>query len=284
MRRFYRIAGMNFCVSDPEEKMFEHDGALTNFRTEPLEEYREIVLRLKESLDAPEGELYGSDGGVLAYRTREKMICYYGCYRSGWDKGYMRISRGANATCVQLRKDNDKICLYSGNALEAMELQHHLVRNGGFLLHASYIDVNGEAILFTAPSGTGKSTQAALWCDLRGAELINGDRAAVTIGEKGAFACGVPYSGSSQVRKNVTCPLKAVVVLSQEKETTVKRMETMTAFRSIWEGCSVNTWDPEDMNLCAQAVMGLLQRVPVYHLACTPDESAVRILEEALGK
>ena len=284
MRRFYRIAGMNFCVSAPEGNGFEDDGVLANFRIAPTAGYREITLSLKEQLDPPEGELYAADGSVCVYRKNDALIYYCGCYDRKWEKGYLRIMRDQNRTEAQLHKHSEKIHLSSGIALEAMELQHHLARHGGFLLHASYIDVNGEAILFTAPSGTGKSTQAALWCNLRGAELINGDRAAVTVGENGVFACGVPYSGSSPVRKNVTCPLNAVVFLSQAKETTIHRLEGMAAFRKIWEGCSVNTWDPEDMNLCARAVMNMLSHVPVYHLACTPDDSAVRILEEILGK
>ena len=284
MRRFYRIAGINFCVSAPEGNGFEDDGVLANFRIAPTAGCREITLSLKEQLDPPEGELYAADGSVCVYRKIDELIYYCGCYDRKWEKGYLRIVRDQNRTDAQLHKHGEKIHLSSGIALEAMELQHHLARHGGFLLHASYIDVNGEAILFTAPSGTGKSTQASLWCNLRGAELINGDRAAVTVGENGVFACGVPYSGSSPVRKNVTCPLNAVVFLSQAKETTIHRLEGMAAFCKIWEGCSVNTWDPEDMNLCAQAVMNMLSRVPVYHLACTPDDSAVRILEKTLGK
>ena len=284
MRRFYRIAGINFCVSAPADEWFEDDGVLTNFRTEPTEEYHEILLCLREQLDPPEGEPYAADGSVCVYRKNDGLISYYGCYERKWEKGYLRIACGQNRSDVQLRKDSDAIRLSAGILLDAMELQHQLVQRGGFLLHASYIDVNGEAILFTAPSGTGKSTQASLWCSLRGAELINGDRAAVRVEKEGVYACGVPYSGSSHVRKNANRPLKAVVFLSQAKETTIDRLEGMAAFRKIWEGCSVNTWDPEDMSLCAQTVMNLLSRVPVYHLACTPDESAVRILEGILGK
>ena len=284
MGRFYEIAGMRFCVTAPEGEGFENDGILTNFRTEPTAEYYEISLRLVEQAEPPEGELYAADGNVCAYRNGDKLIYYRGCYERQWEKGYLRIARERNCTHAQLRKYSDAVRLSVGTALEAMELQHRLLQNDGFLLHASYIDVQGAAVLFTAPSGTGKSTQASLWCKLRSARLINGDRAAVRVGQDGAYAWGVPYSGSSPVRENVTRPLKAVVVLSQAKETSIDRLEGMAAFRKIWEGCSVNTWDTEDMNLCARTVMRRLSCVPVYHLACTPDESAVRALEEKLGK
>lgn len=133
-------------------------------------------------------------------------------------------------------------------------------------------------MLFTAPSGTGKSTQAQLWCDHRGAELINGDRIAVGNG----MIYGIPFCGSSTVAKNVTLPLAAVVYLSQAPTNTITRLRGVAAFRKLWEGCSVNVWDEEDMDRCSRAVMDTVAAVPVLHLACTPDERAVALLEQAL--
>ena len=59
--------------------------------------------------------------------------------------------------------------------LQALELFHLLLLEGGAVLHASYILVRGRAILFSGPSGVGKSTQANLWAQYRSAEVINGE-------------------------------------------------------------------------------------------------------------
>jgi len=56
------------------------------------------------------------------------------------------------------------------------------------------------------------------------------------------------------------------------------------AFSKIWEGVSVNTWITEDVEAVSNAVLHAATAIPVYHLACTPDESAVTVLEEALRK
>lgn len=56
-------------------------------------------------------------------------------------------------------------------------LERRMLQKDSFILHSAYIRHRGRAILFSAPSGTGKSTQASLWAQYAGAEIINGDRA-----------------------------------------------------------------------------------------------------------
>ena len=90
----------------------------------------------------------------------------------------------------------------------AMELV--LIINQGFQLHASVINWKDKGILFSAPSGTGKSTQADLWKKYEGAEVINGDRALIRK-EKGDFTVyGYPYAGTSKIYTNFSAPIKAI--------------------------------------------------------------------------
>ena len=56
------------------------------------------------------------------------------------------------------------------------------------------------------------------------------------------------------------------------------------AFAKIWEGVSVDTWDREDLEIVSQLVQKAAQTIPVYHMPCTPDESAVIVLEDTLRK
>ena len=100
------------------------------------------------------------------------------------------------------------------------------------VFHASYIGCAGGGILFTAPSGTGKSTQAELWRVHRGARVHNGDKAGVTLRET-PMAHGVPFSGTSKICENVSLPLRVVVVLSQAPENTVRRLGAAEAAASL---------------------------------------------------
>ena len=95
-------------------------------------------------------------------------------------------------------------------ALEAVGLFDVFAARGMLVLHSAYIVTSaGEAILFSGPSGVGKSTQAALWERCAGARVVNGDRALVDVGKK--TANGIFYAGTSGISENVTAPVRAIV-------------------------------------------------------------------------
>jgi hypothetical protein len=113
-------------------------------------------------------------------------------------------------------------------------------------------------------------------------EVINGDRSAVRLVDGEVCACGIPFAGSSNICKNITLPLGAIVYLKQAPRNQIRRLRGAEAFRKVWEGCSVNTWDKADVAAVSETVQQVVCAVPVYELACTADEQAVKILEEAL--
>lgn len=284
MERCYNFAGITFCVCGPDGKMFRNEEILAPFTSTDKEADCNIEFQIVDELLPPEGNCIFRNPTVWIYESNGAQIRYHGPLREGISFAYLRIYRqGANSHVQVLRRMIPEY-IPTKLVLNALETEHRIVRNHGFLLHASFISHEGNAILFTAPSGTGKSTQADLWCRLRGAEQINGDRAAVIISPKGIHACGVPYSGSSGICKNAVLPLKAIVFLSQAPETEISRLRGVRAFRRVWEGCSINVWDRQDVDLCISSVTEMIATVPIFHLACTPDESAVLALEEALRK
>ena len=149
--------------------------------------------------------------------------------------------------------------------------------------HASYIDYQGHGILFTASSGTGKSTQAELWRKYRDAVVINGDKAAVSL-RKFPTVHSIPFSGTSGICRNVSLPLEAIVVLSQAKENTIHKMRFIESVSALFSNIFVEKCISEEWNMAADLVMELAQRVNIYSLACTPDEQAVEVLEKELFK
>ena len=147
--------------------------------------------------------------------------------------------------------------------------------------HASYIEVNGCGILFTAPSQTGKSTQAELWRQYRNAEVINGDKAAVRM-EKTVTVNSLPFSGTSGICKNKTLPLKAIVYLSQAPENTVRRMGASEAVTALCQNVFADKLVSEEWSKTLNLLLDLVSNVPIYHLAYTPDVRAVEELEKYL--
>lgn len=150
------------------------------------------------------------------------------------------------------------------------------------LFHASYISVDGGAILFSGSCGAGKSTQAELWRKHKGAEVINGDKAGVSVENGAVYAHGLPFCGTSGICKNRTLPLTAIVLLSQSSENTVRRTVGVEAIESLLKNIYLDFLAPGETQKCVDTLIQLLGTVPVYSLACTPDERAVKTLATQL--
>ena len=282
MEKYYSFAGIDLCVAIPDEKMYTDDRHLTAFRRDAVADPHRFTFTMVEELTPPSAACLFADGGCRAYREGEAVACYYGSVGHDAEPAYMRVLHEGRRHSVQLRAGDVPGRVGVHIVLTALGVEHLVVQQRGVILHASYVLTEDGAILFTAPSGTGKSTQAELWRTLRGAEVVNGDRAVIRWQDGGPVACGLPFAGSSPYCRRATAPLRAVVYLGQAPETTITRLGGVAAFRRIWEGCSLRTWDKADVALASETVKRLVETVPVYNLNCLPDESAVIALERML--
>lgn len=168
------------------------------------------------------------------------------------------------------------------NALEESGIFRMLAEHGGVVLHSSYIITQrGEALLFSAPSGTGKSTQAELWRSYAGAKVINGDRALVKA-ENGVTANGILFSGTSGISENVTAPLRAIVLLRQSEKNEIRSVSGKEAFMRLLPQCSYYPDEEENLRLVTGILAEIISAVLVYDFGCVPDESAVSALSEVL--
>lgn len=172
---------------------------------------------------------------------------------------------------------------FSSNLCDLLSIETLLLLHDGFLLHASFIDIGGAALLFSAPSGTGKSTQAALWQRYMGARIINGDRAALRYINGAWHACGLPYAGSSQICHDADLPCRAIVILRQAKENRLMRLSAREAVPALYPELSVHEWEKAQVEAAASLLLNLLRDIPVYRLDCLPDEGAVRLLAKELS-
>ena len=275
IERYLNIAGIRVRIC--ADSIFS-DSVLREYIAEPGAVNHSFFARIVSGLPLPVGAMVYCGGDRRIYRDGERTLIYQGDVQVPY---LCAIRQGEDGTLEFLAEKMPQ-GITGKQLLNAIDLPHLLTRHDGFLLHASFVEHEGSAILFTAPSETGKSTQAQLWCDYAGAELVNGDRAAVRIIDGEVFACGTPFSGSSPVRRNVILPLRAIVYLSQAPVNSIHRLKGVRAFRHIWEGCTVNFWDRSDLEPATNTVSEVASRVPVYHLACTPDVRAVELLKHTL--
>ena len=216
------------------------------------------------------------------------------------EDGALRIERLPAAAvkpcaCVWMREDDPLSvtgCIYPDrtnlirsldNLLDASELELLLTKLGIFSLHSSLVRRReGDAILFTAPSGTGKSTQAGLWEQFAGAETLNGDRSMIRRVDGVWTAFGSPFAGTSGIYRNEHAPIRALIVLRQAPENTIRRLPLAEAFRLIYSESVLPRWHTDAHQRVISLVTEIVSEVPVYLLACTPDERAVTLLKQTL--
>ena len=274
MEKHYRFAGLELTIALPDDRMYLEDYWLAPFAVESVDAPHYFRFDMTAELTPPRSECVLSIPSQQIYREGDWNVRYVG--------DHIRVASRGRDHRAELKESACTGRAGVHTVLTAIGVEHLLAQAGGFVFHCSFIEYNGKAILFTAPSETGKSTQAELWRSLRGARIINGDRAAIRRDGDVLLAEGLPFSGSSHHCRNASVPIGAIVYLAQAPETSIRKMRGYEAFSRIWEGVSVNTWDREDMDKVSALVQDLATAVPLYYLPCTPDESAVIALEQAL--
>lgn len=156
-----------------------------------------------------------------------------------------------------------------------------LLRHNAFLLHSSVVMHNEKAVLFFGPSGVGKSTQAKLWCNYIGADIINGDRC-VIMQKNGIFlGGGSPWCGTSEIRRKEQAPIAGIFFINQSDENSVLPLGDK-AFKHLISQTVVNSWDVGFMSAVTQMIAELILHIPVYQLNCRPDNDAVNVAYSTL--
>ena len=162
-----------------------------------------------------------------------------------------------------------------------MALEMLLIQNDAMLLHSSVVQVNGKAVLFSAPSQVGKSTQAALWEKHASAQILNGDRCVIRQLNGCFYGGGSPLAGSSNIFRSEYFPIAGIFLLEQAPENAVTQVFT-SALSPLLSQTLVNSWDTAFMTRITTLYQQLLLQVPIYKLRCRPDEDAVRIAYKTL--
>ncbi len=200
------------------------------------------------------------------------------------------------AGCVQIRKADPlhmRGWIYPEQADRVRDLMHlldlsdleiALASLGAVSLHSSLIRYRGEGILFTAPSGTGKSTQAELWEQYENADTINGDRSLLRMADGHWTAFGGPFAGSSGIYRNESVPIRALVVLEQAPENTIELLKPAEAFRKLYSEMVLPRWNNSAHTRVISIVTRLCTELPVWILRCTPDQRAVDLLKETIWR
>ena len=160
----------------------------------------------------------------------------------------------------------------------------YLISVGGMMLHASAVVVDDSAYLFSAPSGTGKSTHTTLWLRrFPDAYILNDDKPALFFQDGQVCAAGTPFSGKFDISVNRTVRLRAIAFIERSE---TNRIEQIPEKRGLYELLN-QTARPDSVELyqkLLQNVAAILTRTPIYKLYCNMDDDAATVAYEAMRK
>jgi len=174
-----------------------------------------------------------------------------------------------HAALPQLTVDECRY-VYMGEAF-----YHKLLNFDGMLLHASCVAKNDKAYLFSAKSGTGKSTHTHLWLEqLDGVTMINDDKPAVREIDGTFYACGTPFSGKNDESSNQLVPIRAIVFLERAADNSIERITPKEAL-PLFMSQTIRPAKKEYMIKMLDVLDRVLSEVPVYRLRCNISRDAV---------
>lgn len=158
-----------------------------------------------------------------------------------------------------------------------------LLLHGGFMLHSSAVEYNGGAYLFSAASGTGKSTHTSLWLkEFSGARIINDDKPAILLKESGVFACGTPWSGKSDLNLPVCVPLKGICILTRSENNYIEPLAAEDALFPLLDQ-TVRPKDEEKMSLLLEMLGEVIEQVGVWKMGCNISAEAAKMAYAAMS-
>lgn len=175
---------------------------------------------------------------------------------------------------------------FSDNYLETLAVLRKIAEKlpdyDAVLFHGTVVAADQKAYMFTAPSGTGKTTHARLWMDiLPDAHILNGDKPFLKVTEQGIFACGDPWQGKERYGTNEILPLKSICILERAEENSIEKITFSDALPALVK----QVYRPEASMLATLKLISELgQRTELYRLKCNTDpEAACVSIEEMTG-
>ena len=284
----YRIANNLIEIKGLQNEYLEHRLSaylITDTHTVP-----DIVVnfKLNNDISVPEG------------RDFNRINTWYWIDRG--DEGYSAIKQHIQTRQTLNRMDFNKSC--SEVTIEYIDINglfidfstdrmlHHVLGDafsfcqtvrGNMLLHSAAVSYKGQAILFSAPSGTGKSTHTALWKEYFSDDVVlfNDDTPIIVNDNGKLFACGTPWSGKTEINENMILPLKAIVCLKQGSENSIRKLNTIEAVIKLLDETRKPVFE-ELMEKHIDFINEIIKTTPIYELSCNISKEAVDLVKNTI--
>ena len=136
------------------------------------------------------------------------------------------------------------------------------------LMHGAVIAENNDAYMFSAPSGTGKTTHIKLWLENNDkAFVVNGDKPLIRIIDNKAYACGTPWSGSEGMNTNIMVELKSIVIMRRGDDNHIEKMNFLKAYPYLLQQTHMSK-DADKAKRTIEILSSLCGKVSVWYFEC----------------
>lgn len=182
----------------------------------------------------------------------------------------------------EAEKEGREVVEYSDSYLETLAVYRQIAEKlpmyNTFLFHGSAIAVDDRGYLFTAKSGTGKSTHTRLWREYFGerAIMVNDDKPLLKVSTNGVRVYGTPWDGKHRLSNNVSVQLKAVCILVRDDVNHIEEISAGEAYQMLLQ----QSYRPLDKKAVVQTLTLLdilKEHVKFYRLGCNMDPEAAKV-------
>lgn len=190
-------------------------------------------------------------------------------------------------SAMEDKKEGLPIRNFPDSYLETLAVYRKIAENllayDTILFHGSVIAVDGIGYLFTAKSGTGKSTHTRLWREYFGerAVMVNDDKPLLQITENGVIAHGTPWDGKHHLSENISVPLKAICILTRASENHIKSISKSEACLILLQ----QSHRPQGylkMEKTLKILDMISSNISLYRLGCNMEIEAVETAYNAM--
>jgi hypothetical protein len=148
------------------------------------------------------------------------------------------------------------------------------------IVHSSAIVKNGYGLLFTGPSGIGKTTVAMMCNDHENTLVINDEGNLISRPDATSSPVsvhGIPIIGKLPQKSNISAPLSCILLLKQSNRTILRPLDRTEAFKRLMFQVVANVYfGQNDMNAILTSKADFCEeitgRIPCYELEFTLDK------------
>lgn len=277
---YLKIASLHLSYCGPKELIA--DTSLNDFCIEPCDR-SDLTIELKW------GAPHFTENGTVLLRNSELFVMER-------EKDYLLLFPSfSKINEVSISKDGGKAIFYCKPPVEEdlKEEFFHTLRHvflysakkrGLHAIHSASILYRGKAWLFSAVSGTGKSTHTNLWNKLYGTEVINGDLNLIALENGKPVVHGIPWCGTSGIYNKKTIPLGGIVLLKRSLSDTVEELSPDKKALLVMQRFISPMWIASQLEESVRFSEDLTKKILVCRLNCTKNDSAAEVMKDRIDR